>query len=152
MPTSHAINKALLLLRDKRTFVLYCFIGVGCFVTDFLVYTFFVRALDADYQSAHAVGCLSGTIQSFILNSRFNFRVSDRLVVRFLIFFTVALLGYVTSAIVLHGLVEWFQLDRYLAKLATLGVVVFIQYNLNRRVSFRPGPASQPRASTDDAD
>ena len=49
----------------------------------------------------------------------------------------VALLGWAVSAGILFATVDRLHWDRYLAKLATIGVVVLLQYNLNRLISFK---------------
>jgi putative flippase GtrA len=83
------------------------------------------------------MGYSSGTVLSFILNARFNFKTTDRVALRFLCFCTVALLGFTASAGTLYLLVDRVGLNKYLSKLATIVVVVLVQYNLNRLFSFR---------------
>jgi putative flippase GtrA len=98
--------------------------------------TFLAGALSAQ-KAANAIGYASGTLLSFILNAKFNFRVTDRIALRLLSFFCVAALGYLAS----RGLLGWLIGDcgfgKYLSKAATLVVVVLLQYNLNRLISFR---------------
>ena len=75
---------------------------------------------------------------SFVLNARFNFCVSDKIVQRMVCFFGVALLGWSISALLLYAMVTvWNGFNKYLSKAATLVVVVILQYNLNRLLSFR---------------
>jgi putative flippase GtrA len=124
-------------LLQKRQFLLYCVIGFSGVGLDFGVYSLLVKTRTLDYQAANAVGYASGTLLSFILNARFNFRVTDRIALRLLSFFGVAFLGWLASFALLHLLVERFHADKILAKLATLAVVVLLQYNLNRLLSFR---------------
>jgi putative flippase GtrA len=90
-----------------------------------------------DYQAANAIGYASGTLLSFILNARFNFRVSDRIVQRLVCFFGVALLGWSISAGLLYEFIGNWHCNKYLSKLGTLVVVVLVQFNLNRWFSFR---------------
>jgi putative flippase GtrA len=52
-------------------------------------------------------------------------------------FFGVALLGWSVSAGLLYEFVHVFGYNKYLSKAATLVVVVILQYNLNRLLSFR---------------
>lgn len=119
------------------SFFLYCLIGFSGVTLDFLIYTGLIYLGFVTYQQANATGYLAGTILSFLLNARLNFRVNDRLLSRFCIFLSVALVGYLTSALLLHGLVEFGQADRFTSKAATLVAVVMLQYNLNRLYSFR---------------
>ena len=121
----------------NRQFILYCLIGGTGVTLDFLVYSTLVGMAGWHVQYANALGYACGTVLSFILNARYNFKASDRLAIRFLCFCFVALLGWLASAGALYLLVDRFGLDKYLAKLATIGVVVMVQYNLNRLLSFR---------------
>jgi len=43
----------------------------------------------------------------------------------------------------LYVLVARLVLDKYVSKLATLAIVVILQYNLNRLISFRKSPAAK---------
>jgi len=124
------------LLLQKKRFLLYCAIGsAGCGL-DFCLYSQLVHAGVAGYQAANAIGYASGTLLSFVLNAWFNFRVTDRIAARLVRFFGVAGLGWLVSAGLLRGLIGGWHWNQYAAKLAVLGVVVLLQYNLNRRVSF----------------
>jgi putative flippase GtrA len=124
-------------LLQKKQFLLYCVIGLSGTLLDFGVYTQLVRAKLLDYQAANAVSYASGTMLSFILNARFNFRISDKIALRLVCFFGVAFLGWAVSAELLHILVGVHGYNKYLSKAATLVVVVLLQYNLNRWFSFR---------------
>jgi putative flippase GtrA len=125
------------LLLQKKQFVLYCAIG-GCgTLLDFTIYSLLLKFSSLDYQAANVIGYASGTTLSFVLNARFNFRVTDKIALRLACFLGVGLLGWLTSAALLHMLIERLHFGKYLAKLAALAVVVILQYNLNRRISFR---------------
>ncbi len=121
----------------KQQLVLYCVIGFSGGGLDFCFYSLLVVTKLLDYQAANAIGYASGTLLSFILNAKFNFRVTDRIALRLLSFFGVAALGYLAS----RGLLGWLIGDcgfgKYLSKAATLAMVVLLQYNLNRLISFR---------------
>lgn len=115
----------------------YCIIGVSGVTLDFGLYSLLVKSGLLDYQAANAIGYSSGTLLSFILNARFNFRVTDKIPLRLASFFSVAFLGWLVSASLLYLLIGRFDFDKYLSKFATLVVVLFLQYNLNRLLSFR---------------
>lgn len=125
------------LLLQNRQFLLYCIIGFSGVGLDFGIFSLLIKNKTIDYQAANAVGYASGTLLSFILNAKFNFRVTDKIALRLLSFFGVAFLGYLASAATLQLLVGHFDFNKYLAKFATLVVVVLLQYNLNRLLSFR---------------
>jgi putative flippase GtrA len=124
-------------LLQKRRFLLYCLIGFSGVGLDFCLYSLLIKTRALDYQAANAVGYAGGTLLSFVLNARFNFRVNDRIGLRMLSFFGVAFLGWLASATALGLFIGHLGWNKYLAKAATLFVVVLLQYNLNRLVSFR---------------
>jgi putative flippase GtrA len=124
-------------LVQKRQFLLYCVIG-GCgTLLDFTLYSLLLKCYALNYQIANVFGYAGGTLLSFLLNARFNFRATDRIALRLGCFLSVALLGWLASATLLHFLVENLHLNKYAAKLGALIVVVILQYNLNRLFSFR---------------
>jgi len=124
-------------LLQKKQFLLYCVIGLSGTMLDFGVYSLLIKSKLLDYQAANAVSYASGTLLSFILNARFNFCVNDKIGHRLACFFGVAFLGWTASALLLHVLVGVWGFNKYISKLVTLTVVVILQYNLNRRISFR---------------
>jgi putative flippase GtrA len=128
----------------NRQFFLYCIIGVSGVSLDFLAYSILLKTGLLQYQAANAVGYALGTLLSFALNARLNFKVRDRLALRLFCFCFVAFLGWAASAATLFLLVNRAGFDKYLSKLITLIVVVVLQYNLNRLISFRKTAARQP--------
>jgi putative flippase GtrA len=124
-------------LCQNRQFLLYCVIGMSGTLLDFTVYSLLLKSRLLDYQGANAIGYASGTLLSFTLNARFNFRVTDRMARRLICFFGVALVGWSISAWLLHELIHNWHYNKYLSKLGALVVVMLVQYNLNRWFSFR---------------
>jgi putative flippase GtrA len=124
-------------LFQKRQFLLYCIIGTTCTCIDFGTYSILIKTKVLDYQAANCISYSCGTVCSFFLNARFNFRMTDRMAQRLASFLTVGLIGYLVSAGMLHVLVGHNGFNKYLSKAATLVVVVLIQYNLNKMFSFR---------------
>ena len=124
------------LLLQQRHFFLYCAIGVAGATLDFCMYRLLLHSGRLHYEAANAAGYASGTLLSFLLNARFNFVVTDKIALRLARFFGVSLLGWLVSAGVLLILIGGGGCNAYLAKLASLVVVVLLQYNLNRRFSF----------------
>jgi putative flippase GtrA len=125
------------LLLQKRQFLLYCLIGASGASLDFGTYSLLVNTRWLDYQGANAAGYACGTLLSFTLNARYNFRLTDHLHWRLASFFGVAFLGWLVSAGLLHVLIGGYGANKYAAKLASLVVIVLLQYNLNRLISFR---------------
>lgn len=121
----------------NKQFLLYCIIGASGTLLDFGIYSLLLKSGMQNYQAANAISYASGTTLSFILNARFNFRISDKIAQRMACFFCVAFIGWLVSAGLLHVLIDHYHFNKYLSKLATLVLVVLLQYNLNRLLSFR---------------
>ena len=98
---------------------------------------FLVKFAGMPYQVANAIGYAMGTVISFGLNVCFNFKVSDKIALRLASFFSVAFLGWLASAGLLYLLVGRCRLNPYYAYVIVIIVVVLLQYNLNRRISFK---------------
>lgn len=117
--------------------MLYCLIGgCGTVVTCFC-YALCIRAVHLNYQIANAIGYGAGTILSFALNARYNFRTHDKPFARLAYFLLVALLGWATAAGLLALLVGHFRLNALFAYAIVILAVLLLQYNLNRLFSFR---------------
>ena len=125
------------LLTERRQFLTYCLIGFSGVGLDLMAFTVLVTTASVHHQVANAVAYVLGTTNNFFLNVWFNFRTRDRLLARFLSFQTVGLLGLATSAGILWLLVDRMRIGPIPAKIATLSVVLALQYNLNRLISFR---------------
>jgi putative flippase GtrA len=121
----------------NKQFVLYCLIGMSGTALDFGVFSLLIKSGTLNYQAANAISYASGTLLSFVLNARYNFRVSDRMLQRLVCFFCVAFVGWLISAGLLNLFIGRFHFNPYASKLVTLGFVVVFQYTLNRFVSFR---------------
>lgn len=117
-------------------FLLYCLCGGMGVLCDFGIFTL-VLSVGGVYQAANATGYLAGTLVSFVLNRKITFGIRDQIARRLAMFLAVALVGYLTSALLLWFLIDLFLMDARLAKLLTLPVVVALQFSLNRARTFR---------------
>jgi len=139
MITKHFIltNPITRRLLQYKQVLLYCVIG-GCGTAlTCLTYALLVRFAGLHYQAANAIGYAGGTGLSFLLNSRYNFRVRDQQLRRFATFFAVALSGFAASAGLLRVLIGHYGLRIYSTYFVVIPVVVLLQYNLNRLLTFR---------------
>ena len=125
------------LLLQKRRFLIYCAIGSCSTVLSSITFALLLNFTSAHYQIANAAGYAIGTLLSFVLNVRYNFCVRDWHLLRFASFFVIALLGWAASAVILRVLIEKLNFNEYSAYFSALMVIVILQYNLNRFISFR---------------
>jgi len=118
-------------LFQHKQFPLYCVIGGSGAGLTCLIHALFVKFVGPHYQVANAIGYACGMGLLFLLNSRYNFRVSGQQLGRFATFFGVALAG------LLRVLIGHYGLNIYSTYFMVILVVVLLQYNLNRLLTFR---------------
>ena len=124
-------------LLQRKQFLLYCLIGFSGVGLHSLIYCLLVKSETLTIQPANAIGYASGTLLTFFLNARFNFKTRDKTLQRLALFFAIAFLGWCVSAFLLHLLVNKFGINKITALFPTIFFVVLLQYNLNRLISFR---------------
>jgi putative flippase GtrA len=130
-------QKFFAILKSKKSFIVYCLIGLSGVTLDYLSFVLFVNWFSVNYQIANAISTSLGIINNFFLNTHFNFKTRDRLFARFISFYSIGLLGLLVSAGILYFGVSKLNFSPNYTKIFTLFVVVVLQYNLNRLVSFR---------------
>jgi putative flippase GtrA len=86
---------------------------------------------------ANGISVTIGITTSFILNMSFNFRVKDRLLKRFLLFISVGFGGLILSSALLFYFIDVLFFEKIIAKLISIGIVVTIQYFLNKHFTFK---------------
>ena len=110
----------------------------------------FRDALGIVYWLSHAMGCTLAIINNFVLNYYFTFDAKSNFFRRAAIFFAIGLTGVVVGTTLLPiGValikeycgsiinVENEKLVENISKLGATGVVVFVQFFLNKYVTFR---------------
>ncbi|QYR52731.1 GtrA family protein [Lysobacter soyae] len=119
-----------------RQFVLYAICGGSGVLTDLAIFGALVSN-GANYQLANFAGYAAGTLISFLLNRKFTFDAKDRPFERLALFLGTALLGYIVSSALLWVLISKLNFSPFVAKIATLGVVLVLQFSINKAVTFR---------------
>lgn len=119
-----------------RQIVLYGCIGLGSAFLDTSFYVFFTRSLEMGKFIANFLGINIGVSISFIFNSYFNFKKTDNLNKRALLFFLVGYLGLGLSTFLLFIGVNVLNLNDIFVKIASVGLVAVVQFCLNKLITF----------------
>lgn len=125
------------ILKRHKNFVIYCIIGVSGVTLDFTVFYLLNLLPGMHYQFANFISVSCGITNNFILNAFFNFKTRDKLLLRFLQFYAVGVVGIIISSFLLNLFIEIIGLKILITKLLIIFIVTIVQYTLNRTFSFR---------------
>lgn len=125
------------LFKRFRNLILYGIIGAFCVTLDFAVYTLLCHFEILPYLWANVISIHVGIFTSFFLNRHFNFKVKDNTPQRFISFYTVGLAGLGISSLLLYLMVDIAHWNELVCKLITIVVVAFVQFLLNKYITFR---------------
>jgi len=121
----------------SRSFIFYACIGVSGVILDYIVYAVLINLLSWNYLTSNIISSSLGITHNFILNAFLNFKVRDDLFRRFFKFYGVGATGIGICLVLLWWQVEILNVPPLIAKFLTIICVVLLQYNLNRKLSFR---------------
>ena len=124
-------------VRRYRELIVYCMIGCTGALLDFLVYSILIRCFAVHYQFANFISVSFGIVNNFFLNSYFNFKTKDKIILRLSCFYAVGMLGCGLSACFLWIFIERFGVNSSFAKLFTIFLVTVVQFSLNKIITFR---------------
>ncbi|MEI6674199.1 MAG: GtrA family protein [Verrucomicrobiota bacterium] len=124
-------------MANRKQFIIYAIIGVSGAILDYLAFIAMIRWIPLHYLAINAISTTLGVTNNFFLNAHFNFAVKDRIFKRFIAFFAVGLLGMVIASGLLYLLIDILHFIPEVSKLLIIIVIVLLQYNLNRKLSFK---------------
>lgn len=131
------IQVIIKLYRKFRNLILYGIIGCFTSSLDFAVYTILTNFCGVFYLISNCISVLIGITTSFLLNRTYNFKVKNKTGQRFVIFLGVGLMGLCLSNVILWVCIERLLLNKVISKLASIVLVVFFQFLLNKYITFR---------------
>lgn len=132
------IKKLVTSLYSKfRNLILYGIIGCCTASLDFLIFTGLTQFTSIHYIIANVISCSTGILCSFLLNRKYNFKVTDHTMRRMVVFFSVGVFGLFLSSVILHFCIDDLHWGELISKLTSIVIVVIIQFFLNKYISFR---------------
>lgn len=129
------------LLERYRNFLLYGVIGGGAVLVDLALYWLLQSMFGVPPIAANAISTGTALIYSFLVNSFVNFKVWNRILLRFLSFSLVSTCGFLVSTAMLLVFTESMGFDALLIKVLSLPVVLVVQFLLNSRITFATNQA-----------
>ena len=119
-----------------RNLILYGIIGGLSVSIDFAVFGLLTHFFPEYYLLANIVSVNCGIINSFLMNRHFNFKVKNKSVFRFMVFYIVGMIGLLISSGMLYLMVNMADMNLLVSKVVTIFVVTLFQFTLNKNVTF----------------
>jgi len=128
-------HNMLNLIKQNKQIISYCVIGVTGATIDFVLFSIFVKFLNINYLISNTISVSAGITNNFLLNTFLNFKVRDKLAVRFFRFYTIGISGLLMSSVMLYIFITLLHMETLISKAITIIFVVILQYNLNKKYS-----------------
>lgn len=116
--------------------VKYALIGILGLIVDFGVYMI-LTYFNVDVEIANVISSTCGIINNFFWNSYTNFKVHDRLLLRFISYFLVGQITTVFTTVSLFIFVTKLGFPHLVVKIMATFVAVLIQFVINKVITFR---------------
>lgn len=116
-----------------KLLVKYFFIGILAASIELLTFSLFLKYIN--YVIANSIAYSFGVITSFTLNRIFNFKVKDKIIIRFGRFLIVNIIGlFISNSILFYfsGLMPYIEL-----KILSMPIVIFFQFLMNYFWTFK---------------
>jgi dolichol-phosphate mannosyltransferase len=122
---------------NKKTFFPYLAISAFATSIDYLVLYLLTSFIGIFYLISSIISYCIGTTINYILNKRFNFKFTNKPVLKeFSTFMIINLLGLVLNSILMYFFVAFADLNYLIAKTISVFIVFFWNYIGNRYISF----------------
>lgn len=116
--------------------VKYVLIGILGLVVDFGVYTILTH-FKMNVEIANIISSTCGIINNFFWNSYTNFKVHDRLILRFISYFLVGQITTIFTTISLFIFATKMGFPHLIVKIIATFVATLIQFIINKIITFR---------------
>ena len=128
--------KTAIYSEDFVQLVKYVLIGVLGLVVDFGIYTILPH-FKMNVEIANIISSTCGIINNFLWNSYTNFKVHDRMILRFISYFIVGQITTVFTTISLFVFVTKLGYPHLMVKVIATFMATLIQFVINKVVTFR---------------
>ncbi|MGW2914693.1 GtrA family protein [Streptomyces asoensis] len=122
--------------RDLRQLITYALVGGSGVLLDLGAFLLLYNVAGLHEQVANVLSTSLGITNNFVLNALFTFGKRDRLLLRWLRFYSVGLTGIALTFVLLAVFPRGLGIDPNLVKAGSLPLVLVFQFALNRKWSF----------------
>ena len=125
------------LYKKFRNLILYGVIGSSSALLDFTIFTILTELCGIYYLIANCISVTCGLTNSFILNRKYNFKVTDKTLKRAVMFFFVGFCGLLINSTLLYVFINYAHFITPVAKLCAIVIEVLLQFTVNSLVTFK---------------
>lgn len=122
--------------KKNQKLIVYGVIGVSAIGVDLLVFLALFNFFGVVPWLATTLSVATAMVYAFILNARYNFKMTDQIKRRLFGYMLVSLLGLLLSIVAVEGF-HMIGVGANLGKILSLPPIVILQYILNSRFTFR---------------
>lgn len=128
--------KAAIHSKNFIQLIRYVLIGVLGLIVDFGIYTILTH-FKVNVEIANIISSTCGIINNFLWNSYTNFKVHDRMILRFISYFIVGQITTVFTTVSLFIFVTKLGYPHLIVKAIATFMATLIQFVINKVVTFR---------------
>jgi putative flippase GtrA len=125
------------LFQIHKKIIIYFVFGSVAALVDLVVYLILYNIFDIEAVISTIISISLATVVGFVLNALINFKVNDKLLLRFASYSATSGIGMAISSLMLYVLHDLEGLDGNIIKIISLPIVFVVQYFINSRISFR---------------
>ena len=125
------------LFQEYKQVVMYFVFGSTAALVDLISYLLLFNFFDVSAIVSNIISISLATIIGFILNALINFKVRDRLLLRFVSYSATSAIGMAISSLMLYIFYNLQGFDGNIIKIISLPIIFLVQYLINSRISFR---------------
>lgn len=119
-----------------RQFIRYCFIGLTGSGLDVVLFLLFYNYFNFNSVLSNILSVSAGIIDTFLLNAFFNFKVTDNIIKRFAVYYSVGFFGLLFQVITIYILSDIIGINANNVKISLVPIVAVMQFLLNKYLSF----------------
>lgn len=125
------------LYKKFRNLILYGVIGSSSALLDFTIFTVLTEFCGIYYLISNCISVTCGLTNSFILNRKYNFKVTDKTIKRAAMFFFVGFCGLLINSTLLYIFINYAHFITPIAKLCAIAIEVLLQFTVNSLITFK---------------
>jgi putative flippase GtrA len=124
-------------IKKHRIFFTYVLIGTIATLLDMVILYLLSDVLLINYVISNFISVFGGISLSFFLNSKYNFKKTDKIAIKFMYFASVCIIGMLVGSTIFVFLYENLAIFKFISKAISVIIAGILQFLFNKNVTFR---------------